>query len=91
MHQSLSCPSFFLQPVARHTGNSYQPGLGPVGGAVCPETGAKFKVGGPIWSEPIHDASWVEEALARVADDRQRVADDRPCCSVRHSGGSFWH
>ena len=66
MHQSLSCPSFFLQPVARHTGNSYQPGLGPVGGAVCPETGAKFKVGGPIWSEPIHDASWVEEALARV-------------------------
>ena len=35
--------------------------------ARCAETGAAFKIGGPIWSAPIHDAEWVAAALDRVA------------------------
>lgn len=34
--------------------------------AMCGETGAPFKIGGPIWSEPMHDREWVLAALDRI-------------------------
>ena len=34
--------------------------------AFCPETGAPLKVGGPVWTEPIHDPDWVTAALDRL-------------------------
>lgn len=41
-------------------------------GGVCPETGSDLKVGGPIWSGPLHDESWVTRAIAiaSAADDQ---------------------
>jgi tRNA (guanine26-N2/guanine27-N2)-dimethyltransferase len=78
VHQSLHCPSFHMQPVAKHTGNTYQPGLGPTGGGFCAETGSQFKVGGPIWSAPIHDPSWVAEALERVERRHNPHIDTQP-------------
>lgn len=33
----------------------------------CAETGASFKVGGPIWAAPIHDRDWVIAGLDRIA------------------------
>ncbi|KAH8048145.1 N(2),N(2)-dimethylguanosine tRNA methyltransferase [Aureococcus anophagefferens] len=35
--------------------------------AFCGETGAPFKIGGPIWSAPLHDPEWVLAGLDRVA------------------------
>lgn len=32
----------------------------------CGETGAPFKVGGPIWIEPLFDADWVAAAIDRI-------------------------
>ena len=35
--------------------------------AFCGETGAPFKIGGPIWAAPLHDPEWVLAGLDRVA------------------------
>ena len=34
--------------------------------AFCNETGAAFKIGGPIWAAPLHDRDWVLAALDRI-------------------------
>ncbi|CAM9119035.1 unnamed protein product, partial [Discosporangium mesarthrocarpum] len=66
VHQSTSCGSFFLQPVGKQSSNSnYNPALG-VGLGVCPQTGDKLKIGGPIWNPPIHNMDWVQSLLQRV-------------------------
>jgi tRNA (guanine26-N2/guanine27-N2)-dimethyltransferase len=66
VYQSVGSPSFYLQPVGRLVGNNYQGSVGPACPAECPETGQGFRVGGPIWSAPIHDLEWVAEALERL-------------------------
>ncbi|CAM9211889.1 unnamed protein product [Hapterophycus canaliculatus] len=41
---------------------SHSPPLGL--GGVCPETGGALRIGGPIWSGPLHDEEWVARAIA---------------------------
>ncbi|CAM9497433.1 unnamed protein product [Choristocarpus tenellus] len=66
VYQSLSCGSFFLQSVGKQSSNNnYNPTLA-TGSGVCPQTGARLKVGGPIWGPPIHDMDWVQALLERV-------------------------
>lgn len=65
VHQSLGCGSFFIQPVGKLSNNNYNPCL-TTGDGLCPQTGRRFKVGGPIWSAPIHDMKWVALLLDRV-------------------------
>merc|ERR1712168_127570 len=70
------CHSFALQPVGFNVeeGNSkkYKPGDGPVVGEKCKECGFGFKIGGPLWSEPIHNLSFVDGLLASIqADGRE--------------------
>mmetsp|Transcript_27832 Transcript_27832/g.49727 ORF Transcript_27832/g.49727 Transcript_27832/m.49727 type:complete len:523 (-) Transcript_27832:218-1786(-) len=65
IYQSQGCDSFFLQPVAEKVkkgkGEKFIPGHGPVVPTRCEETGSRFLMGGPIWSAPIHDESWIRE------------------------------
>ncbi len=73
VYQSQGCDSFYLSPVGRVkvNGNSrkYGPGYCVLSDdsfgktAACPETGAQFTVGGPIWNGPIHDADWIKGVL----------------------------
>jgi tRNA (guanine26-N2/guanine27-N2)-dimethyltransferase len=56
VYQSMGCDTHYLQPVGKlsASGNAYQCSVGPnLGGdgssALCPETGQRFKIGGPIW------------------------------------------
>ena len=44
----------------------YNPSIGPVVGETCKECGQKFQIGGPIWSEPMHDQSFVEKLLQGI-------------------------
>lgn len=32
----------------------------------CPETGSGFIMGGPVWSEPLHDVQFVEAVLEEI-------------------------
>ncbi|EGB10961.1 hypothetical protein AURANDRAFT_1191, partial [Aureococcus anophagefferens] len=71
--QSAGCPSFYLQPLARSLDREggHAAALlhrkATVAPAFCGETGAPFKIGGPIWSAPLHDPEWVLAGLDRVA------------------------
>lgn len=69
VYQSLGCGSFFLQPAGRKTKNNFNPSL-TWGDGQCPQTGKRFKVGGPIWNPPIHDMEWVRELLERIENYR---------------------
>jgi tRNA (guanine26-N2/guanine27-N2)-dimethyltransferase len=74
VYQSQGCDSFFLSPVGRVkvNGNSrkYGPGYCVLSSdeafdkkASCPETGAQYTVGGPIWNGPLHDKAWIKGVL----------------------------
>ena len=41
------------------------PGVGPAVPQACEQTGAGYLMGGPLWSEALHDPSWVA-AVTRI-------------------------
>ncbi len=64
---------FYFFPVGKNIeegkSRKYNPATGPIVGEKCQECGQKFQIGGPIWSEPIHDKSFVERLLERIKAD----------------------
>lgn len=48
--------------------NVYRNGRGPCdfGESVCGETGASYKLGGPLWTGPLHDLDVVNNAIIRL-------------------------
>ncbi|MEW5299069.1 MAG: hypothetical protein WDW36_002118 [Sanguina aurantia] len=72
--QSSGCDDFFLQPVSykkttSKDGFRFHPGFGPVVPGRCAETGSAFTMGGPIWSDPIHDITFVNSLVASMNAD----------------------
>jgi tRNA (guanine26-N2/guanine27-N2)-dimethyltransferase len=68
VYQSTQCSSFITIPHGQKggkNGNGYQSTR--INPSVCPETGAQFKIGGPLWLGPLHDQSVVSVALKRLA------------------------
>jgi tRNA (guanine26-N2/guanine27-N2)-dimethyltransferase len=65
LYQSTQCPTFYTVPHGQHNGKVFQPTRGPPV-ATCEETGAPFKVAGPLWIGPIHDFDVVDEAINRL-------------------------
>ena len=69
VYQSTKCSTFYTLPhgqMGGKKGNVYQSiRLDP---STCPDTGAPFKVGGPIWLGPLHDNATVKLALKRLGD-----------------------
>ncbi|KAL3924840.1 MAG: hypothetical protein SGILL_000795 [Bacillariaceae sp.] len=70
VYQSSQCSSFVVLPHGQMGGkkaNVYQSRrLTP---STCPETGATFKIGGPLWMGPLHDQDIVKTALTRLSDE----------------------
>jgi len=73
--QCNGCEALTLQPVGKNieVGESkkYAPGTGPVVGKTCDECNHVFKIGGPIWSEPIHDMEFLGELLKSVDEEKE--------------------
>ena len=44
-------------------GFKFAPGHGPTVPQQCPETGSGWIMGGPFWSQPLHDQAWVKGVL----------------------------
>ncbi|KAJ0894155.1 putative tRNA (guanine(26)-N(2))-dimethyltransferase [Helianthus annuus] len=55
-----------------NTSVRYLPGFGPVVPQECSDCGKKYNMGGPIWSDPIHDQDWVSSILADVKAMKNR-------------------
>jgi tRNA (guanine26-N2/guanine27-N2)-dimethyltransferase len=64
------CETFRLQPAGTRIeeGNQkkYLPGIGPSIPQNCPECGRTHYMGGPIWSDPIHDQNFVTQLLENI-------------------------
>ncbi len=41
-------------------------------GCRCPDSGGQYLMGGPIWSEPIHDQQFVAGLLKSLDQDKAR-------------------
>ncbi|GAX81061.1 hypothetical protein CEUSTIGMA_g8496.t1 [Chlamydomonas eustigma] len=76
--QSSGCDSFTLQKVGSRKEMTnhvkYMPGHGPAVPVKCPETGSGYLMGGPIWSDPMHDHSFVKGLMADMDRDKDRYA-----------------
>ncbi|KAI7742753.1 hypothetical protein M8C21_022031 [Ambrosia artemisiifolia] len=55
-----------------NTSVRYLPGFGPVVPQECSDCGKKYNMGGPIWSDPIHDQDWVASMLTDVKAMKHR-------------------
>lgn len=71
VYQSHQCPSFYIQPLgtssATKRGNEQNYSGAPVTApSTCEETGGRMRVGGPMWTDPIHSQAVVDTLLERV-------------------------
>ena len=65
--QSTQCQSFVIVPEAimgGDKGNVFRAARAP---STCEETGASYKIGGPLWLGPMHDKAMVGKALERLS------------------------
>ncbi len=61
----MTSPSARMQQ-AKGNGWKFTPGCGPAVPQTCPETGAGFQMGGPVWAEALHDPAWVAALRTEV-------------------------
>lgn len=70
VYQCIGCDSFHFQPIGKRIeegrSKKYPPGTGPPVDKKCDQCGSVFRLGGPIWSDPIHDRSFVQDLLSEV-------------------------
>ncbi|CAD6252044.1 unnamed protein product [Miscanthus lutarioriparius] len=70
VYQCTGCNSFHLQNIGRINSkderNIAVPNFCPTVPEVCSECGHKFVMGGPIWSDPIHDKKWATSILSDI-------------------------
>lgn len=79
IYQSHQCPSFYIQPVGTSSttrrGNELNFYGAPVTvPPVCEATGGKLRLGGPIWTDPIHRQDIVDELLERMQPGSSHAA-----------------
>jgi tRNA (guanine26-N2/guanine27-N2)-dimethyltransferase len=71
------CESFHFQAVGQRfeEGNKkkYTPGVGPAAPPRCEECGRAFHMGGPIWTEPMHDPAFVGKLLEYIKKSTQKT------------------
>ncbi|MCO5608479.1 hypothetical protein L7F22_062689 [Adiantum nelumboides] len=74
VYQCTGCHSFDLQPVGqvcrKGDGISYKAGVGPTVSPECGECGKHWRMGGPLWSKPLHDSEWVSSVLKNITGSR---------------------
>ena len=70
VYDCVGCHSFYLQQLGYHKPGTQQvtPGKGPPVGTNCNECGSQFQIGGPIWSDPIHDISFIQNMAKHVTE-----------------------
>ncbi|GAB6032633.1 tRNA methyltransferase 1 [Chamberlinius hualienensis] len=68
------CETFTLQPLGKSVPNEkgggykHSPATGPTLESTCQHCGSKHKIGGPIWTDELHDTKFVEKVLKSIED-----------------------
>lgn len=85
--QCVSCPAYHLHTVGKvSAGGSYSAEILHAG-HTCPECQSRMKLGGPIWSEPIHDQAIIEELLARMKEANDHPQELFPVATAKRLSG----
>lgn len=84
--ECVGCGSHTLQPMAvvlpaKGEGNfKFLPGNGPVVPQLCQHCGHQHRMGGPVWSAPLHDTEFLKKVIERVVCGSHNLAtSDRIC------------
>ncbi|KAI5080955.1 hypothetical protein GOP47_0004138 [Adiantum capillus-veneris] len=85
IYQCAGCRSFYLQPVGqayrKGNGVSYNAGVGPTVSLECKECRKHWRMGGPLWSNPLHDSEWVSSILQDLTQSKRHYpAFDKMHC-----------
>lgn len=75
VYHCIGCSSFHLQRMGKVTQREkkppqFTPAIGPPVGTRCDNCGGKFKLGGPIWADPIHNQEFVDQLLTHIQDNQ---------------------
>jgi len=71
IYQSTHCASFYTMPQGKMAGKRHVYQATRIEPSRCNETGAPFKVGGPIWLGPMHDTEVVKQALSCLTQQQK--------------------
>jgi tRNA (guanine26-N2/guanine27-N2)-dimethyltransferase len=78
VYKCVYCSVFYTQPLLdaqpRGGGVHYQAPHAPPSGGLCGECGSRLRMGGPLWTAPLHDREWLDRALAALRAEPQRFA-----------------
>lgn len=58
------------QVIQKGNSTKFLAGSGPTVPEKCPETGAGFLMGGPIWAEALHDFEWIKQLREGLERDK---------------------
>jgi len=66
-----------LQVVTKGNSTKFVPGTGPPVGQDCEYCGFRHQMGGPIWSEPMQDNTFVDAVLGQLKDNAADFASQK--------------
>ncbi|CAH1796281.1 unnamed protein product [Owenia fusiformis] len=79
VYHCVGCGTYKLQPIGKLTPTGkdglnfrYTPAQGPPTGPTCEHCGSRHNLGGPIWSEPIHDQQFVDELIENLTKAEEK-------------------
>lgn len=65
------------QVVTKGNSTKFVPGTGPPVGQDCTYCGFRHQMGGPIWSEPMQDNTFVDAVLGQLKDNAADFASQK--------------
>jgi len=106
VYSCTGCGSYTLSPLLKVTenGNSvkYKPGTGPPVGMTCDQCNKPYQIGGPVWSDPIHDVDFVKAVVDDINKAKDKygtftrmngllsvISEELPDCPLYYTTGSL--
>jgi len=73
VYQCVNCHSLSWQPLMTSSASKYSRAYGPPTSSSCDFCRSRLNLGGPIWTDPIHDQDFVFSLLTSLDDDALAV------------------
>jgi len=93
VHQSTQCSSFYIQPIASALSKHKDGNISGYAASrcvvpsACVETGGRLVVGGPFWSDPIHNQDIVDTLIRRIDGMTPSDHETRPAATASRMQG----
>ena len=72
VHRCVGCGAFHLQPLGKAINvekDQFAPSVGNYPPEKCPDCGWRFQIGGPIWSDPIHNNDFLKGMFQLISEE----------------------